>query len=185
MPFYQHAKSLPQRFRLVLSSFMQHADLPFKDALSEEKIQQAFDQEGVAFAQDEKDVYTPAITLWAFLSQVLFKGEQRSCMAAVSRVVVLCVALGRGPCSDNTGAYCRARAKVPVVVIRQLALAVADGCEQKLPRRWLWKNRHVHLVDGTTVSTPDTVENQAAYPQPNCQQEGLGFPIARLVVLLY
>ncbi len=53
MPFYQHAKGLPQRFRLVLSSFMQHADLPFKNALSEEKIQQAFDEDDVAFAQAE------------------------------------------------------------------------------------------------------------------------------------
>ncbi len=77
MPFYQHAKCLPRHFRLVLSSFMQHADLPFKDALSEEKIQRAFDEEKVAFAQGEEDVYTPAMTLWAFLSQVLFKGEQR------------------------------------------------------------------------------------------------------------
>jgi putative transposase len=184
MPFYQPATSLPRRFRLVLSSFMQHSDLPFKDTLSEEKIQQTCDEEGVTFAQAEDDVYTPAITLWAFLSQVLFKGEQRSCVAAVARVVVLCVALGRRPCSDNTGAYCRARAKVPVVVIRRLALAVADGCEEKLPRRWLWKNRHVHLVDGTTASMPDTVDNQAAYPQPICQQQGLGFPIVRLVVLL-
>src|SRR5712692_6507717 len=112
MPFYQHAKSFPQRFRLVLSSFMQHADLPFKDALSEESIQQAFEDEGCVFAQDEEDVYTPPITLWAFLSQVLFKGEQRSCLAAVARVVVLCVTLGRDV-SDNTGAYCRARAKIP------------------------------------------------------------------------
>ena len=79
MPFYQHAKSLPQRFRLVLSSFMQHDDLPFKDTLSEERIQQAFEEEDAVFAQGEEDVYTPAITLWAFLSQVLFKGEQRSC----------------------------------------------------------------------------------------------------------
>src|SRR6266852_6928706 len=91
MPFYQHAKSLPQRFRLVLSSFMQHADLPFKDALPEERIQQAFEEEGCVFAQDEDDVYTPPITLWAFLSQVLFKDVQRSCVAAVSRVVVLFV----------------------------------------------------------------------------------------------
>jgi hypothetical protein len=183
MPFYQHAKSFGQRFRLLLSSFMQHPGLPFKEALSEEKIQQAFEEEGSVFAQADEDVYTPPITLWAFLSQVLFKGEQRSCVAAVSRVVVLWLALGK-PCSDNTGAYCRARAKVPVVVIRRLALAVADGCEQELPRRWLWKNRHVHLVDGTTASMPDTVENQAAYPQPSSQKEGLGFPVARLVVLL-
>src|ERR1043166_8079647 len=113
MPFYQHAKSLPQRFCLVLSSFMQHADLPFKGVLSEESIQQAFEEEGCVFAQDEEDVYTPPVTMWAFLSQVLFKGEQRSCAAAVGRVVVLCVVLGRGACSDNTSAYCRARAKIP------------------------------------------------------------------------
>jgi hypothetical protein len=184
MPFYQYAKSLPQRFRLVLSSFMQHSGLPFAEALPEEKIQQAFDDDDSVFAQDEQDVYTPAITLWAFLSQVLFKGEQRSCLAAVSRVMVLCVALGRKPCSDNTGAYCRARAKLPQVVIQRLALTIADGCEQKLADDWLWKGRHVHLVDGTTASMADTPENQAAYPQPPCQAEGLGFPLARLVVLL-
>ena len=184
MPFYQHAQSLPQRFRLVLSSFMQHSGLPFADALTEEKIQQTFEEEGCAFAQDEKDVYTPPITLWAFLSQVLFKDEQRSCLAAVARVVVLCVTLGRGACSDNTGAYCRARAKIPTVIIRRLALEVADSCEQQIPGQWLWKGRHVYLVDGTTASMPDTRENQAAYPQPSCQKQGLGFPLARMVVLL-
>jgi len=184
MPFYQHAKSLPQRFRLVLSSFMQHDGLPFKDTLSEERIQQAFVEEDAVFAQGEEHVYTPAITLWAFLSQVLFKGEQRSCAAAVARVVVLCVALGREACSDNTSAYCRARAKIPTVIIGRLALAVAHGCEQQIPGRWLWKQRHAYLVDGTTVSMPDTPENQAAYPQPPCQAPGVGFPLARLVVLL-
>ncbi|SRR6266849_433880 len=184
MPFYQHAESLPQRFRLVLSSFMQHPGLPFAEALPEESIQQAFEEEDSVFGQDDEDVYTPAITLWAFLSQVLFKAEQRSCVAAVARVMVLCAALERKPCSDNTGAYCRARAKVPVVVIRRLALEAADGCEQKLPDDWLWKGRHVNLVDGTTISMADTAENQKVYPQPPCQKEGLGFPMARLVVLL-
>jgi hypothetical protein len=163
---------------------MQHGGLPFKDTLSEERIQKAFEEEDAVFAQDEKDVYTPAITLWAFLSQALFKGEQRSCAAAVARVVVLCVGLGRQACSDNTSAYCRARAKIPVVIIRRLALDVAHGCERQLPGRWLWKQRHAYLVDGTTCSMPDTPENQQAYPQPPCQAEGVGFPLARMVVLL-
>lgn len=170
-------------FRLVLLSFLQHASLPFAQVLSEESIQQAVDDEGVAFGQDEGDVYTPALTLWAFLSQALHKGEQRSCMAAVARVVVLLVALGCGPCSDNTGAYCRARAKLPVVVIRRLALQVADECEDQVPQHWRWKKKRVHLVDGTTVSMPDTRSNQTDYPQPASQQPGLGFPIARMVVL--
>jgi putative transposase len=170
-------------FRLVLLSFLQHASLPFAQALSEESIQQAFDDEGVTFGQNEGDVYTPALTLWAFLSQVLHKGEQRSCMAAVARVVVLLVSLGRGPCSDNTGAYCRARAKLPVVVIRRLAWQVADACEDQVPQHWLWKKRHVKLVDGTTVSMPDTPSNQTDYPQSSSQRPGVGFPIARMVVL--
>jgi putative transposase len=184
MAFYPSPTSLPQRFRLILTSFLQHAGLAFADVLPEEDIQQTFDEEDVDFAQGEDDVYTPAITLWAFLSQVLFKEEQRSCLAAVSRVIVLMVSLGRPNCSDNTGAYCRARAKLPEVVIRRLAYDVADGCERQLPREWLWRDRHVHLVDGTTLSMPDTDENQEAYPQQSEQKEGLGFPIMRVVVML-
>ena len=183
MSSYQSSQSGLPQFRLVLSSFMQHDGLPFADALPEEEIQQAFEDAGANFAQDDDAVYTPAVTLWAFLSQVLFKGELRSCLAAVGRVVVLWVALGRKPCSDNSGAYCRARAKLPVPVLQRLALDLADNCEDQLPGAWLWMGKHVHLVDGTTVSMPDTSENQADYPQPETQEPGLGFPLARLVLL--
>lgn len=172
------------RFGLVLRSFLQHRGLPFAQALPEDTIQQAFDDEGVSFGQGEGDVYTPALTLWAFLSQVLFKDEQRSCLAAVARVIVLLVSLEKRPCADDSGAYCRARAKLPAPIIRRLAVQVADGCEQQVPAEWLWKGRHVHLVDGSTISMPDTPANQAEYPQSTTQEPGLGFPIARLVVLL-
>src|SRR2546426_46013 len=48
---------------------------------------------------------------------------------------------------------------------------------------WRWHGRRVKLVDGTTVTMPDTQENQKEYPQQAAQQPGLGFPIARLVVV--
>ena len=102
MSFY-HGKSLTRGFRLVLSSFMQEPGLAFANVLSEAQIEQAFDQEGVSFSEGEDDVFTPAVTLWAFLSQVLYKGEQRSCLAAVTRVIVLLVGLDRGPCAMNNG----------------------------------------------------------------------------------
>ena len=184
MSFSTFARSLPRRFRVVLTSFLQQPGLAFAHLLPEDRIQAAFDEHGVAFAQQEDEVYTPPITLWALLSQVLFKEEQRSCAAAVSRVVVLLVALGQQPPSGNTGAYCRARAKLPVSVIRRLACELADGCEREGPKRWLWHGRHVKLVDGSTCSMPDTEKNQAEYPQSSTQQRGLGFPIARFVVLL-
>ena len=184
MSFYKQTRSLQKRFRLVLASFLQRPGLPFSDALTEDAIQKAFDDEGAGFAEDQEAVYTPAITLWAFLSQVLFKDEQRSCVAAVARVIVLLVALRRGPCSSNTGAYCRARGKLSETVIRRLAVDLADGCERQLDEPRLWHGRHVQLVDGTTVSMPDTPENQEAYPQAHTQRQGLGFPVARVVVLL-
>ncbi len=86
MSFYKQARSLPKRFRLVLASFLKRPGLPFADALTEEAIQKAFDEEDAGFADDQEAVYTPAITLWAFLSQVLFKDEQRSCVSATNRL---------------------------------------------------------------------------------------------------
>lgn len=37
------------------------------------------------------------------------------------------------------------------------------------------------IVDGTTVTLPDTPENQKRYPQLKAQKPGLGFPMCRLV----
>lgn len=176
--------SLSRRFRLVLQSMLQGEGLPFANVLTEEEINEAFQEEEATFAEDDDCIYTPAVTIWAFLSQVLHKEEQRSCLAAVSRVIVLLVSLGLNACAKNSGAYCKARAKVPEKVIRRLATELAAGCEQQVPRRWLWHGRHVKLADGTTVSMPDTEENQAEYPQQKGQKEGLGFPIARMMVLM-
>jgi putative transposase len=184
MSFYQGRRLLPQRFRLVLSSVLQASGLPFSDTLTEEEIEEVFDEEESWFAQEDGDVFTPPLTLWGFLSQVLHKDEQRSCLAAVSRIIVLLAALGREPCANNSGGYCKARAKVPEKVIRRLTTRVADGCEKQVPEDWLWKGRHVKLADGTTVSMPDTEENQEEYPQQASQDEGLGFPVARMVLLL-
>jgi hypothetical protein len=169
---------------LVLASVLQSDSLPFSNALTETEIEEAFDSEEAWFAQEADEVFTPPLTLWAFLSQVLHKDEQRSCLAAVSRIIVLLIALGRKPCANNSGGYCKARAKLPEPVIERLTLQVADRCEPKVPQDWLWKGRHVKLVDGTTVSMPDTPENQHEYPQQSAQKEGLGFPVARMVVLM-
>ena len=62
-----------------------------------------------------------------------------------------------------------------------------EGTGQALDRssqsQWLWKNRRVYLCDGTTVSMPDTDENQSAYPQHHSQNPGLGFPLARITAI--
>ena len=103
MSIYHNRSGLSRRFRLILTSFLQGEGLPFADVLPEKRIEEAFADQDAEFAEEEECIYTPAITLWAFLSQVLFKDEQRSCLAAVSRVLVLLVALGREPCGGVPG----------------------------------------------------------------------------------
>ena len=169
-------------FDIVRRSCLQQDGRPFADALTAEQMAQACEAEGVSFGDDPQAVYTPPITLWAMLSQALFTGAQRSCRAAVVRVAVYCALLGR-IISTNTGAYCRARAKVGEGVVRRLTEGIAERCEAAVPEEWKWLGRTVYIPDGTTHSMPDTPENQAEYPQPTTQTPGVGFPLMRSVAL--
>jgi hypothetical protein len=171
-------------FSLLQNGFLQADDLPFRDVLTEEEIQEAFVAEDACFGEGEDDVYTPALTLWGWLAQVMQAEKARSCVAAVARIIALCVALGRKPPSPDTGTYCRARAKVPEAVIRRLVYTVGDGLESRVPADWLWLGRHVKLGDGTTLLAPDTDANREVWPQARTQKPGLGFPILRMVALI-
>jgi len=192
MTFYSPRRPAPRRgralcgsCRLILLSFLLEESLPLGEVLTESEIQEALTQEQVTFAEDQEEaVYTPVLTLWAFLSQALFKGEQRSCLAAVARLRALLTVWGLTPPTLNSGGYCRARAKLPESLFTRLIRQVAGGCEARLPAEQLWQGHHVKLVDGTTISMPDTPENRAVYPPQPPQKPGLGFPILRLVVLL-
>ena len=183
MSFY-NASLQPSPFEMAHSQLLSQNGLRFSELLPEQAIQEAFDKTDANENDDEDDIiFTPAITLWGFLSQMLFKQEQRSCVAAVARIAVLLIALQREPCAADTAAYCRARLKLKETVIEHLMLQVATKAEAALPAAWLWKKRHVKLVDGTTMSMPDTIANQEIYPQQNKQKPGLGFPIMRVVLI--
>jgi hypothetical protein len=181
---YQKPGSRGQSFLLVLNAFLNGRGLPFADILSEQQIHDAFEKEDALFGQQEGDVYTPALTLLGFLSQVMQTGADRTCKATVKRLRNWCLALGiRGP-SPDTGAYCRARAKLPNVVLQDLTYAVADELEAQMPPESRWHGHCVKIVDGSTVMAPDTEENQEVWPQMASQQPGLGFPILRFCVLM-
>ena len=71
-------------------------------------------------------------------------------------------------------------------MLAELARAVAEDLERDSIPSWGWgkKKRRVKLIDGSTVSMPDTLQNQAEYPQPESQTPGVGFPIARVVAVI-
>ena len=123
-------------------------------------------------------IFTPLVTLWVFLGQVL--SADHSCRAAVARLIAHRFSRGQRPCSAETGAYCQARKRLPEKFFSAVACLVGRALDAKANHRWLWKGRRVYMFDGTTVTMPDTPENQAAYPQVYNQKPGLGFPIARI-----
>jgi hypothetical protein len=176
------ADSTPRRRRRQIETlraqFAQADGLAFADVLPADRVQAALREEG---ARWRHKVYTPLVTLWAFLSQVA--SPDGCCRAAVARVLAWLVSQGRRPCRPTTGPYCKARARLPEALPRRLAREAGRALHRQAQADWLWRGRRVKVADGTTLSMPDTDANQRAYPQPDAQKPGLGFPIARAVVV--
>ena len=124
-------------------------------------------------------LYPPTVTLSMFMMQAL--NEDGSCQKAVNAWAARRAAEGLSPRSIRTGAYCRARQRLPMEMAVALTRETGRLLCNRAPAPWRWRGRAVKLVDGTGVSMPDTEENQAVYPQPCTQTEGVGFPLARLV----
>lgn len=124
-------------------------------------------------------LFPPTETLSLFLAQAM--STDRSCQKAVNEAAIKRLACGLPNCSTHTGAYCRARQRLPVSMVSALSRQAGRMMTEQAPRAWQWRGRPVRLVDGTMISMPDTPANQRCYPQPNSQKPGLGFPLCRLV----
>lgn len=159
--------------------FSQREGLPFGEILSSGFVLRILEEQKAVFRDR---IFSPIVTLAAFVAQVL--SEDHSCRWAVAQVIAERVEQGKKPCSPGTGAYCQARERLPKELILQILRETGAKLHGATPPNWQWRGRRIVLADGSTVSMPDTPENQAEYPQPASQKPGLGFPLARLVVLI-
>jgi putative transposase len=164
--------------RTAVAEARRHGDLYFAALLPEDRILKAFDRARWLW---QGWIYTPAVTVWVFLSQCL--SPDHSCRDAVARLIAWRLVRGLKPCSADTGAYCTARSDLPEEALQRLVRDTGGQIEDQAPEPWLWHGRKVRVVDGSTVTMPDTPENQAAYPQQQSQKPGCGFPIARILVI--
>lgn len=153
-------------------------ELGLDTILPEATVRQVLREEG---ADWRRVLYTPWLTFWAFFWQVL--SPDRSCRAALKRIAAGMARRGETIDDEDTAPYCKARARLPESVPFRLMRALGHRLHDQAPREWLWCGRRVKVVDGTTVSMPDTQANQAEYPQSPSQRPGLGFPIARVVAV--
>jgi hypothetical protein len=167
-----------RQVQFLRRQFLQDGDLPFTDVLSEGLVSRALTAVGVAWRDR---VFSPLVTLWVFLRQVL--SADHSCRAAVARLLAHRISQGQSPCSAETGACCQARKRLPEKFFSAVARQTGRTLDDSVDPRWLWKRRRVYVYDGSSVSMPDTPANQSEYPQPVCQKPGLGFPLARIAAV--
>ena len=126
-------------------------------------------------------IYTPWITLGIFLSQIL--SDDHSCDDAVERFQKFRYDQGLPAVAPETSSYCEARQRLPEGLTWELVRRTGQAIQDQAKDAWLFHGRSVKIIDGSTVTMPDTPENQAAYPQLESQAPGIGFPIARLLVV--
>ena len=127
-------------------------------------------------------VWNPVVTMWAFLIQVLH--PDASCREAVTRVLAE-QAAEQTPltASPDPSAYCQARKRLPLAVFKDVLYSVGKTLQSVIENTYLWHDRRVWIVDGTSCSMPDTKELKETFTYPYGQSPGCGFPVAKIVAL--
>lgn len=158
--------------------FAQHTSLPFSKVLPAQVVASSLTALGVRCYDS---LYNPVTVLWLFLNQVIHANPTLA--ATVENFLAWRLGQGMPPCSADTGAYARARQRLPEALLAMLTRHTGGAADRAALDPWRWLGRTVKLFDGSTVSMPDTPKNQAAYPQSRAQARGVGFPLARIGVL--
>ena len=125
---YSNQGRFRQQVSFLRRQFLQDGSLPFSTVLSESVVAHALAAIDVYWMDR---IYSPLVTLWVFLGQVL--SADHSCRAAV--------ALDRpsrfgweSPCSAETGAYCQARKRLPEAFFADVAAMTGSVLESRSTR---------------------------------------------------
>jgi hypothetical protein len=168
---------MTNRAEILKQKFQSSIALPFEQVLPESIVRQLLQEQGVKYRET---LYTPMVVLWAWLSQVL--DADKSLSHAVKRVIAWMAGEREEVPSADTGAYSKARKRLPLGVLKPLLKRSANELVSGVKAEHQWCGRRVKAYDGTTVLMSDTAANQKVYPQHRNQKAGCGFPLAKLVV---
>ncbi|MTI14178.1 hypothetical protein [Sansalvadorimonas verongulae] len=116
----------------------------------------------------------PAVkTLFLFLRQVV--SENKSCRKTLIADAADQTILNNKRRTTHNSAYCKARKRLDERDVKTLSQLSGQRLDDASPESWRWHERRVVLVDGSTLSMPDSPANQAVYPQPSTQKKALVF----------
>jgi hypothetical protein len=121
-------------------------------------------------------IYNKRHTFFAFLYQALNPGC--SCRQAVWQILALLGLQELKSAKPDNSAYCQARLSLPLDTLRRARTSIAAAAEKSAA---LWHGLAPKVIDGTSLSLPDTAANQRKYPQSRSQKPGCGFPLLRMI----
>src|SRR3990172_6919100 len=173
---------VPRFFRQILECkrcVASTPELPFSKLVTQERIAALLGELNVLYRER---VFSPSVTLWLFLWQVLF--EDHSCRDVLARLLAFHTAQGLPPCSTQTGSYCQARQRLPEALLSRLTRETGQELHEQALDAWHLHGRPVKIVDGAVVSMPDTAANAKEFGKATNQHGWVGFPLARFVVLI-
>ncbi len=126
-------------------------------------------------------IFTLARTFWCWIWQVL--QAHTSCREVVRQVQALFVLHNGREVDEGSAAYCQARAKLSLGLLRKIFTCSARRAEERAGLSDLLQGRPLRVADASGMRLPDTPKNRAAFPPPANQPAGTGFPYLRVVVL--
>lgn len=169
--------------KILESSENAYSGFPLADVLDAEVIRTIADELGIEFRDR---IFSPWVTVWTFLTQLL--SADQSCRSAVSRLVAWLSQTQGKICSSGTGAYVQARTRLPESLFRRLGVLVGTRLHDSALSQdsWSFRGRAVKLVDGSTLTIPDTSENRVEYPHSISRKKksAPGFPMVRILTLI-
>jgi hypothetical protein len=122
------------------------------------------------------------LVFWTFLWQVAQAGTP--CREAIRQAQARCKTAGHPSPPDPDSPYCQARGNLPLERLQEIHESLSAEALEGLATKDLWCGHHVVVVDGSSVTAPDSPANQKTFPQQSVQKPGCGFPILRLAGLL-
>jgi hypothetical protein len=136
---YSHHRSFRDQVNFLRRQFLQDADLPFTNVLTEQLVALALS----AISAWLDRILSPLVTRGVFRGQLL--SADHSCSAAVARLIAHRVARRQKPCSAQTGAYCQARQRLPESFFSDVARQTGRALDARVEPQWLWKRRPVSV----------------------------------------
>lgn len=135
--------------------------------------------------QWRRSFWSPPLTVMTFLMQILNPAKTLRAAVAEALAQFQTHHPETDPPSSDPSAFSQARQRIPEAALRTLLddttrqmRAISGGGTDRC-----WCGLEVKIIDGSSVSMPDTPALQQAFPQPPGQSSGCGFPVASMVTI--